>query len=78
MICDICGKRAARLLRTTHLIGRGRQAYLIENVPEVSCRACGESYVTAKTLKELDRIRQHWRKLAVKKLMPVARFGGAA
>jgi YgiT-type zinc finger domain-containing protein len=78
MICDICGRKGAQLLRTTHVFGRGRRAYLVESVPEVSCRACGESYMTARTLKELERIRQHWRKLAVRGLVPVAKFGGAA
>ena len=52
--------------------------HLIENVPVVSCRSCGESYITAKTLHELDRIRQEWRKLTVKRLVPVAKFPGAA
>ena len=60
------------------MYGRGRSAYLIEGVPVVSCSACGEHYVTAKTLKELERIRHDWRKLAVKRLVPVAKFGGAA
>ena len=78
MICALCGKRKARLHRTTQVFGRGRRSYLVENIPEVSCRACGESYLTAKTLKELERIRQDWRKLAVKRLVPVAKFGGAA
>jgi len=78
MNCDICGKKAARLRRSTQVYGRGRSSYLIENVPVVSCRACGESYLTASTLKEIDRIRQRWRKLTVKRLVPVAKFGGAA
>ena len=78
MICDICGKKGAHLRRVTHLFGRGRHSYLVENVPEVSCPECGETYLTAKTLKQLERIRQHWRKLAVKRLVPVAKFEGAA
>jgi len=78
MICDNCGKKGARHRLTTHVYGRGRSSYLVENVPVVICRACGESYLTAKTLKELDRIHQHWRKLAVLRLVPVAKFGGAA
>lgn len=78
MICDNCGKRNARLRRTTHVYGRGRHSYLVEGVPEVCCRSCGECYITAKTLKKLERIHQQWRKLAVKRLVPVAKFGGAA
>ena len=76
MICDICGKKAARVRRKTRMYGTGKSAFLVENVPVVSCGSCGESYLTAKTLKELDRIRQEWRRLAVKRLVPVAKFGG--
>ena len=44
------------------------------------CRgpSCGESYMTAETLKEIERIRLHWRQLSVDKKVPVAKFGGAA
>jgi YgiT-type zinc finger domain-containing protein len=78
MICDNCGKRSARIRRVTRVYGKGRSAYLIEGVPVVSCGACGECYLTAKTLEKLERIHQRWRKLAVKRLVPVASFGGAA
>jgi YgiT-type zinc finger domain-containing protein len=78
MICDICGKKSAHLRRSTQVFGRGKSSYLVENVPVLDCQSCGESYVTAKTAKELERIHQHWRELAVKRLVPVAKFGGAA
>jgi len=77
MICDNCGKNAAREIRSTRVYGSGKTSYLVEGVPEVACRACGEHYITAKTLHELDRIRQEWRKLTVKRLVPVAKFGTA-
>ncbi len=78
MICDICGKEGARVRRTTRTFGSGRAAFLIEGVPLVRCPNCSESYLTADTLKELERIRKHWRKVAVAKHVPVARFRGAA
>jgi len=78
MICDNCGKKSARVRRMTRMYGSGRSAYLIEGVPVVSCARCGESYLTSKTLKKLELIHQHWHKLAVKRLVPVAKFGGAA
>ena len=78
MICDICGKRGARVRRTTRTFGSGRSAFLIEGVPLVRCPNCGESYFTADTLKEIERIRKHWRKVAVAKQVPVAKFAGAA
>jgi YgiT-type zinc finger domain-containing protein len=78
MICHSCGKNAARVRRTSRVYGRGRSTYLVENVPVVDCRACGERYLTARTLARLDEIHARWRKLAVKRSMRVARFGGAA
>jgi YgiT-type zinc finger domain-containing protein len=78
MICDLCGKKGARIRRVTKTCGRGKSMFLIENVPSVVCRLCGESYFTAKTLKEMERIRAHWRQLTVKRKVAVARYGGAA
>jgi len=78
MICDICGKPGARIRKTTRTCGAGRSAFLIEGVPMVRCPHCGESYFTAETLKEIERIRKHWRKVTVAKSMPVAKFKGAA
>lgn len=78
MICDICGVRGARIRRTTRTFGAGRSAFLIEGVPLVRCSSCGESYFTAATLKEIERIRRDWRKVAVAKRVPVAKFRGAA
>lgn len=78
MICGNCGKKGARIRRITRTMGRGRTTFLVENVPLVVCPSCGESYYTAETLKELERIRLHWRELTVKKPFPLATFGGAA
>lgn len=78
MICDICGEKSARIRRVTRTYGRGRSAFLIERVPVISCLHCGESYLAAETLKEIERIRLHWRQLTMDKKVPVARFRGAA
>ena len=78
MICDICGQKGAKVRRGTRSFGRGWSAFLIEGVPVVKCPSCGESYLTAETLKELERIRIHWRQLSVNKKIPVATFGGVA
>jgi len=51
---------------------------LIEGVPLVRCPNCGESYFTADTLKEIERIRKQWRKVTVEKRVLVATFKGAA
>jgi YgiT-type zinc finger domain-containing protein len=78
MTCDICGEPTTRVRRVTRSFGRGRTAFLIENVPVITCTSCGESYLAAETLKEVERIRMHWRELSAEKSVPVARFGGAA
>lgn len=78
MVCDVCGKRGAKIRRVTRSFGKGKTAFLIEAVPVVSCPRCGESYLTAKTLREIERIRLHRRRLTERRLVPVARFGGAA
>ncbi len=78
MICDICGKKGARIRRVTRTYGRGRSAFLIEEVPVIGCPHCGESYLAAETLKEIERIRMHWRQLSTDRKVPVARFRGAA
>jgi YgiT-type zinc finger domain-containing protein len=74
MICDICGKSSARIRRVTRSYGKGVNLLVIENVPVVSCPRCGESYLTAETLHELDRIKLHRRNLATKRNVAVANF----
>lgn len=78
MICDICGEQGAKVQRVTRSLGRGQSAFLMEGVPVVNCPSCGEGYMTAETLKEIERIRMHWRQLTVDKKVPVAKFEGTA
>lgn len=47
MICEICGKRGARVRRVTRTYSKGKAMLVIENVPVVSCPHCGESYLEA-------------------------------
>jgi YgiT-type zinc finger domain-containing protein len=78
MKCDMCGKAGARVRRVTRSVGTGRSEFFIEGVPLITCPSCGESYLTADTLKEIERIRANWRKLTVEKKVRMARFGRAA
>jgi len=78
MVCDVCGRKGARIRRVTRSFGKGKAAFLIEGVPVVSCPRCGESYLTANTLREIERIRLHRQQLTEDRMVPVARFGGAA
>jgi len=57
MICDICGKQGAKVRHVNRSFGKGADLLVIENVPVVSCPICGESYLTAETLHEIERIK---------------------
>jgi len=64
MKCDICGKEGAKVKRLPRTYGKGKNLLLIENVPVVSCPNCGESYLTAETLHEIERLRVHQKSIA--------------
>jgi YgiT-type zinc finger domain-containing protein len=74
MVCDICGKAGARLRYVTRSYGKGEDSLVIQNVPVVSCPACGESYLTAATLHTLDRLKRDRAVHAAKKPVAVADF----
>lgn len=72
--CDICGQTGARRRKVTETFGKGRNLLIIENVPMISCPNCGESYFTAETLHEIERIKIHRRSLAVERPVEIAAF----
>ena len=74
MICDICGKEGARVRKLTRSYGKGKKLLIIENVPVISCPHCGESYVTAETLHEIERIKLHRKSFAAERPVPNANF----
>jgi YgiT-type zinc finger domain-containing protein len=74
MICDICGKEGARVRHVTRSYGKGENLLVIENVPVISCPHCGESYLTAETLHEIERIKLHRQSLATERSVSVAIF----
>ncbi|HLG15832.1 MAG TPA: type II toxin-antitoxin system MqsA family antitoxin [Blastocatellia bacterium] len=72
--CDICGRRRAQVRYLTRSYGKGSHLLVIESVPVVVCADCGESYLTAETLHELERIKLHRRTLAKPRNVAVATF----
>jgi len=74
VICDLCGKEGARIRRVARSYGKGDNLLVIENVPVVSCPHCGESYLTAETLHEIERIKLHRKSFAVPRRVAVADF----
>jgi YgiT-type zinc finger domain-containing protein len=75
MICDICDQEGAGVRRATRSYGKGKDLPVIENVPVVSCPHCGENYLTAETLHEIERIKLHRQNLAQRRPVAVAVFG---
>jgi YgiT-type zinc finger domain-containing protein len=74
MICDVCGKEGALVRRVSRSYGRGKDLFVIENIPLVNCPHCAESYFTAETLQELERIKLHRQSFAIARPIPVAQF----
>ena len=70
--CDNCGKSGARIIHVSRSYGKGTGLLVIENVPVVSCPHCGESYLTALTLREIDNIKRNRTKVASTRPVPVA------
>ena len=74
LVCDICGEDGAKLRYVTRSYGKGDDLLVIENIPVVSCPHCGESYLTAETLHEIERIKLHRQSFAEPRSVPVAVF----
>lgn len=74
MKCDLCGHETAHIRYVTRSYGKGEDILIIENVPVVTCTRCGESYLTADTLHEIERIKLHKSNLTKERKVPVAVF----
>jgi YgiT-type zinc finger domain-containing protein len=72
--CDNCGKAGVIEKRVTRIYGRGQNALVIENVPIMVCPHCGASYLEAKTLHEIERIKLHRKSFAKQRPLDVATF----
>ena len=74
IVCDICGKEGALMRHVSRSYGKGTRLLVIENVPVISCPHCGESYMTAATLHEIERIKRKRVSIASKRPVAVAVF----
>ncbi|MGD0486668.1 MAG: type II toxin-antitoxin system MqsA family antitoxin [Syntrophorhabdales bacterium] len=74
MICEICGKEGARVRRVTRTYGKGKDMFVIENIPVITCPHCGESYFEAETLHEIERIKLHKKSVATTREVRVAQY----
>jgi YgiT-type zinc finger domain-containing protein len=74
MICDSCGQKGARIRKVSRTYGKGKNLLVIENIPAVICPHCGETYLTADTLHEIERLKLHQKSLAVERPVKVVAF----
>jgi len=72
--CDLCGKDTARVHHVTRSYGKGIDILVIENVPVINCSSCGESYLDAETLHEIERIKHNRKRLSVRRPLAVAEY----
>jgi YgiT-type zinc finger domain-containing protein len=74
MMCDVCGLDGITEKKVTRSFGKGKELLVIEDIPVQSCPHCGESYMTAETLHEIERIKMHRHSFAVKRTVEVTLF----
>jgi YgiT-type zinc finger domain-containing protein len=73
-LCVYCGSAALNLKHITRSFGKGAGLLVIESIPMWSCTSCGESYYSADTLHEIERIKALRKSIAVNRSVPVAAF----
>jgi YgiT-type zinc finger domain-containing protein len=73
-LCAACGHAAPQLRRVTRSFGSGRTLLVIERIPMWSCPRCGESYFTAQTMHEIERIKTLRKSVAENRTVAVAEF----
>ncbi|TAK34954.1 MAG: type II toxin-antitoxin system MqsA family antitoxin [Lysobacteraceae bacterium] len=72
--CASCGRAGVQLKRVTRPFGSGRTLLVVEGIPMWSCPHCGESYFTAQTMHELERMKTFRKAVAVRKPVAVAEY----
>ena len=73
-VCAACGQAPPQLRRVTRSFGTGRTLLVIEGIPMWSCPRCGESYFTAQTMHEIQRIKTLRKSVAENRTVAVAEF----
>jgi YgiT-type zinc finger domain-containing protein len=77
-LCANCGSPAVQIKYVTRSFGKAAALLVIESIPMFSCPDCGESYFSAQTLHEIERIKALRKSVAVSRPIPVAAFQPAA
>jgi YgiT-type zinc finger domain-containing protein len=75
--CTHCGSDKVHLKYVTRVFGKGVDLLVIEGIPMWSCPNWGESYFTAQTMHELERIKALRKSVAMPRNVAVAAFAEA-
>jgi YgiT-type zinc finger domain-containing protein len=54
--------------------GTGKKLLVVERVPVVTCPHCRESYLTAETLREIERVKRRRKSFSVQRPVQVAQL----
>ena len=73
-VCTSCQAGRAELKFVTRSYGKGEELLVIERIPMWSCATCGQSYFTAQTIHEVERIKALRKSVAKARSVPVAVF----
>jgi len=76
--CAYCGSPSVQIKHVTRSFGKASALLVIEAIPMWSCPSCGESYFSAQTLHEIERIKTLRKSVAVSRQVPVAAFQPAS
>ncbi len=76
--CAHCGSDRVQLKHVTRSYGKAGNLLIIESIPMWSCPNCGESYFTAQTMHEVERIKALRKSVAKTRSVPVASFEESA
>lgn len=72
--CAHCGSQSVQIKHVTRSFGKATALLVIESIPMWFCPSCGESYFSAQTLHEIERIKALRKSVAVSRQVPVAAF----
>ena len=72
--CDFCGKADTKTTLVSRSYGKDAGLLLIEDIPVIACPHCKETYMTAETMHEIERIKLHRKSMSKKRQIAVAEF----
>ena len=72
--CDYCGKSGVKINHVSRSYGKDADLLIIEDMPVIACPHCKESYMTAETMHEIERIKLHRKSMTKKRQIAVAEF----